>query len=1208
MPEDTQQQMPERKGRGKRLTGWAVRVLLASLTVLVLMGAFIAWRVAQEPVSLAFAIPTVEEALSAADGSYVVRLGGFQLRRDGLAFVFEAQDLAVLHGDGEGRAVGTPLAVLPIAEISLSLGALVQEGVLAPERVTASGLLVTAQRDAQGIEVLLAERGEGAGQGIRLSGLRELLQTDPRLRHLKSVELNRLTFRVVDPLLGFAWQTEGTSMRLVNEPDGFKWEGLVGFSAPRGMDGPDHEDSRVQWSLTFPPETAGRPGDPATAAEQSARLAVQFDRLDPVLAIDLIPGLDKVIGWQGPVSGAVSTQFGLQQLPSDIRFVLRAGQGRLALPASGGHLDYRTARAVGRLRLADRALEMDELTVTHAGGTLRLQGNGAMRGRDDVRVQLSASGAQVAWLASLVPAAAVLEGADLTLAADIDADLRLDGGIGHADLHLRAEPGTLALPGLLPEPVRLEGGALDLRIADNGRSFALRRLNLAIARQGADEPLVIEGSGAGQRGGEAEIAIATSALGIADLKRLWPKGLGEAARIWVEEQVHDGRVEPAETAIRFRLPEGEGLPAPADVRVESNLPIRDLTLTYWPPLPDATGIDAEARLTEKLFEATVTGGESAGVRITGGAVRFTGIDKGKGYERTELSFDMTGPAARLMAILDRPPLGFARYLHMAPERLEGTIAGTLTAAFPPIAELALDDIEIAANGEVRGLVLPGAAFDQDLTDGRIRFEVGKTRLELNGEARLAGAAARLNGDLRFAAGAPFRSKFRLRGTLDDRAREALGFASFPFSPDIVRGPVTVDMTATEQRQGGTLIAVAADLSQARLALAPLGWDSPAGEYAALNAEVRVADGRLRRLEGFRLTAPQLSMAGEAEWPETGDAGPTVRLGEFRLGGATHLTLEGKPAPAGGYRLSVTGPRLDARPLLDRLTDAGGREGEAQQPGGAAPLTLDLTVGSVLLGDGPPVRNLHGLVRLEGEQPREIRLDAATESGGDLSVELKRDGALTLRAADAGALLVALGITERLDRGVLRLDGRMAADTGGLDGRLVMLGGAFRDAPFLMRFFGGAAAEGPDAKRSWSIDRFETDFSLGNGVLMLEDGRVTGGELGATFQGWIDLNREVLDLSGAMVPVYSVNRVLQAIPLIGTVLTGGEGLFAANYRATGRLDGPDFSVNPLTALAPGLLRNLFGGSASAPPGSQDARPETDREPSQPNFISPPDVGE
>jgi hypothetical protein len=34
------------------------------------------------------------------------------------------------------------------------------------------------------------------------------------------------------------------------------------------------------------------------------------------------------------------------------------------------------------------------------------------------------------------------------------------------------------------------------------------------------------------------------------------------------------------------------------------------------------------------------------------------------------------------------------------------------------------------------------------------------------------------------------------------------------------------------------------------------------------------------------------------------------------------------------------------------------------------------------------------------------------------------------------------------------------------------------------------------------------------------------------------------------------------------------VFAANYRMRGSVDNPDVTVNPLSTLAPGFLRNLF----------------------------------
>jgi hypothetical protein len=70
----------------------------------------------------------------------------------------------------------------------------------------------------------------------------------------------------------------------------------------------------------------------------------------------------------------------------------------------------------------------------------------------------------------------------------------------------------------------------------------------------------------------------------------------------------------------------------------------------------------------------------------------------------------------------------------------------------------------------------------------------------------------------------------------------------------------------------------------------------------------------------------------------------------------------------------------------------------------------------------------------------------------------------------------------------------------------------------------------------------------------------------------------VELSGTVVPSYTVNRVLGKIPILGGLLTGGkdEGLFAANYKMNGPLEDPKVNVNPLSILAPGILRRLFSG--------------------------------
>ena len=69
----------------------------------------------------------------------------------------------------------------------------------------------------------------------------------------------------------------------------------------------------------------------------------------------------------------------------------------------------------------------------------------------------------------------------------------------------------------------------------------------------------------------------------------------------------------------------------------------------------------------------------------------------------------------------------------------------------------------------------------------------------------------------------------------------------------------------------------------------------------------------------------------------------------------------------------------------------------------------------------------------------------------------------------------------------------------------------------------------------------------------------------------------LDLQGTIVPAYFFNSLLGNVPLIGRLFSPerGGGVFAASYSLRGKLDDPDVTVNPLSALTPGFLRGVFG---------------------------------
>jgi hypothetical protein len=61
-----------------------------------------------------------------------------------------------------------------------------------------------------------------------------------------------------------------------------------------------------------------------------------------------------------------------------------------------------------------------------------------------------------------------------------------------------------------------------------------------------------------------------------------------------------------------------------------------------------------------------------------------------------------------------------------------------------------------------------------------------------------------------------------------------------------------------------------------------------------------------------------------------------------------------------------------------------------------------------------------------------------------------------------------------------------------------------------------------------------------------------------------------------VPAFALNNLFAKIPILGLALGGGadEGLIGVTYKVTGAIGDPVLTVNPASAIAPGIFRKLF----------------------------------
>jgi AsmA-like protein len=109
-----------------------------------------------------------------------------------------------------------------------------------------------------------------------------------------------------------------------------------------------------------------------------------------------------------------------------------------------------------------------------------------------------------------------------------------------------------------------------------------------------------------------------------------------------------------------------------------------------------------------------------------------------------------------------------------------------------------------------------------------------------------------------------------------------------------------------------------------------------------------------------------------------------------------------------------------------------------------------------------------------------------------------------------------------------------------------------------------------------------DFVYNGDRLTIEHLLAFGESLGVTASGSVNLDRDWLELTGTVAPAYLLNSIIGNVPIIGPLLGGGgEGLIAATYRLDGPSTEPQVMVNPLSALAPGFLRQLFAPITGLP---------------------------
>ncbi len=1097
--------------------GGFVAAAAAAALVFFVLGAFI--RLLVGPVSLGPFSDRIQEALANA-------LPGLTVRYDQAALEWSREDgrinLVVLGArvfDPEGRII----AQAPKAELALAAGPLLQ-GNVELRRIALIGVQLTLVRTKEGELRLGVEKGHGNSDIIK--------RITDAINASNTKQSSLQSFAVRDARLAFF--DEGSGLFVV-APSTNLQVATAGHDLAATLDA-DIEiagsPSHVKLDLKLPNGNAPISGAIEFKGLSLDALGSNARAFETLKGIKLTTDLTASFV-MGPKNSIAFVDFGIGATGSvAVRGLIH------------GPLRVKELRAVGKYDGRAGRVLFDDLELSSSGAVAEGQGK-------------------------------------------IDIARERDGTIREVRYDFSTDKISVNMPGIFMAPFHLGLAAIRGSYAPAPDRIAIEHFVISGGTFQAS------GGGTITRAGDASPAIqmqaGIGAMAVRDLLRYWPKPVAGGAWEWVNKNMKTGRVGPiaAVTHISAGALDGRQLPEEA---VTLTVPVSGVTMTYFHKLTQMTDVQGTIKLTGDTFAADVKGGRIGTLMLSNGKVMIANLHADENF--ADIAAQGEGRLSDILTLIDMDPLHYATRFHLDPKDTVGSAKLNILFRVPTRDNATDKDIRIDVKAALKGVDLALTEHTR-ITDGSIDLAVDNNHLNANGNVALFGSRLAVNWNETFETPkGVLSSQIAVKGTLDDTAREGLNFHSGQF----LKG--TVGVTATLGGDHGSIrhADMTMDVTPATLTVDYFGISKPPGIAGTAVVSATFDNNGTIQAETTKVTGPGVSAQGAITFDKEGSLAK-VSFPSVHAGTINDFSFLMTESIVGGLDIQVRGNSVDGthigrRGTADVTATASPSDGKPEEESNA-PFHFSAQVDHLVMRNNVTI----GAFALDasgiGDRPKTLSMTGMLGKNAPLSANLTAgEGGrrITMDAGDAGTLLNGLFGFTSLKGGKLNvvatLPGR--GDTphpGGsgpeFQGTATITDFRIVDQPFLARLFSAGSLTGIAGLlggRGIEFDKLSIPFASRNGIVTIREARASGGSLGMTADGYFDRPKGQIALRGSLVPIFGLNSILGAIPLLGDLLVSkkGEGIFGMTYTARGNAEEPDISVNPLSMLTPGIFRRIFEG--------------------------------
>jgi hypothetical protein len=525
-------------------------------------------------------------------------------------------------------------------------------------------------------------------------------------------------------------------------------------------------------------------------------------------------------------------------------------------------------------------------------------------------------------------------------------------------------------------------------------------------------------------------------------------------------------------------------------------------------------------------------------------------------------------------------------LGLSPDDISGRVDGTVEFRFPLLKSLEMKDLYIHAQANASSVastkLVPGIAIDQ----GNLGMSLDMSGIHFDGEALLNKIPFHIIWQENFdkKPGQVLRHAV-VTGTVNDEQWNNFGINTF----NGTKGPIAVTLDMTKPSKNKIIAVGNLDMKAATANIYALDWVKPANVPTNLKFTATAVGNKPVQISGLSLRGPMIDVEGTATMSPDLMHLMELNLSPFILGRTnTRLRFTQTEGANGAMSLDANGAALDVSGFLSD-----------KDPGRSDPRPKEfhIQVDKLYTSADGEIDKAQGSALRDTEGWSSISLHGLADGDTPLSIELipQADGhrTLSIRSDSFGKSMKGLGFTDTVKGGKLAISGQSTADNPRvINGTAKISDFTVVNLPALALLLNATSPFGFTGILTDSADfsRFAGAFVWQGDDITLTQAHAAGSAIGINIDGKVNMDSGDANLQGTLVPFSVMNNMLNYIPILGNIITGGDnqGVLAVSYQIKGSLNAPKISVNPVSLLTPGFLRNLFfrDETADAPTSSED----------------------